>query len=146
MAFFGGEQHQAQHVPLAEDGRRRGRVKSLVIRADGKRHISPALLVNAALLHELLHLGREGAANEIPLAGAGGGNDAVPVGDNGRQLGGPGQGVAELSGKVLQPANERILLKNDLAVPGGEDLQGVTLADTHGAADLFGDHHAAQVV
>lgn len=109
--------------------------------AHGEGGVASAALVDAAPVHELLHLRGEGAADEVALVGAGGGDDAVAVGDDGGELGGTGEDVAELGGKVLQPADERILLKNDLAVPRGEDLQGVALADTHGAADLLGDHH-----
>ena len=50
------------------------------------------------------------------------------------------RGVAELGGEVLQSADEGVLLENDFPVPCGVDLQRVALTDTHGAADLLGDH------
>ena len=117
-----------------------------VVGADGQGGVSPALLIDTALFHKLLHLGRNSPVYKLPLAGACGGDDAVPVSDDGGEIRGPGQDIAELGRKILQTADKGILLKNNLAVTGGEDLQGVALADTHGAADLFGDHHAAKVV
>lgn len=142
----GGKQHQSQYISLTEDGGRGGGEQVVAALANWHSGVSLASLVNAASLHELLQLRREGTADELPLARAGGGDDAVPVGDNGSEIGGAGQGVAELGGKVLQAADEGILLKNDLSVPGGEDLQRVALTDPHGAADLLGDYHPAQVV
>ena len=70
----------------------------------------------------------------------------VPVGDGGGEIRVAGQGVAELGGEVLQPADEGVLLENDFPVPCGVDLQRVALTDTHGAADLLGDHDPAQVI
>ena len=85
-------------------------------------------------------------ADELPFSGPCGGNDAISIGDGGSKVGGVGQGVAELGGKVLQPADEGIFLKNNFSVPSGEDLQRVALADTHGAAYLLGNYHSPQVV
>ena len=62
------------------------------------------------------------------------------------ELGAVAESIAELGGKILQPAQQGILLENDLAILGGVDLQRVAFPDTHGAADLLGDHHAAQIV
>ena len=57
----------------------------------------------------------------------------------------------QLEGKVgdiltLQLPHRGILLKDDLAVAGGEDLEGVAAADTLGAADLLRDDHPAQLI
>ena len=50
------------------------------------------------------------------------------------------------AGKVGKLPQWRILFENDLAIVVGVDLQGVPLADAHGAADLFGDDDPAEVV
>ena len=105
-----------------------------------------AVLIDAALLHDLLQLRRKVLAQQLPLPGPGYGHDAVPVGNSGGEIRVAGQGVAELGGEVLQSADEGVLLENDFPVPCGVDLQRVALTDTHGAADLLGDHDPAQVI
>ena len=112
--FFSGEKHQTQHIALAEDGGGGSGMGVQVIGADGQGGVSPALLIDTALFHKLLHLGRNSPVYKLPLAGACGGNDAVPVGDDGGEIRGPGQDVAELGRKILQSADKGILLKNNL--------------------------------
>ena len=103
-------------------------------------------MVKAALGHDLLQLVGHGFAQQLPLAGACHGDDGVPVGNGGGEVGAAAQRVAELGGEVLQPSDEGVLLEDDLPLPGGVDLQRVALADAHGAADFLGDDNAAQIV
>src|SRR5690606_27139616 len=54
--------------------------------------------------------------------------------------------VGVLLGEVFQVGDGRVLLQDHLAVPVGEDLQGVLLADAEGAADLLWNDDASQIV
>ena len=51
-----------------------------------------------------------------------------------------------LRGKARELTNGRVLFENDLSLAVGVDFQRITLADAHGASDLLGDHHAAEIV
>ena len=74
------------------------------------------------------------------------GHHPVPVGHKGRQGKALAQHLGVLHRHPLQLPDGRILFKDDLAVPGGKDLQRVSPADALGAADLLGDDHPAQLV
>ena len=145
-AAVGDEQHRAQHVALAEHGSGYGGGERLVVLADTGHGAQPGEVVDAALGHDLLQLIGHSLAQQLPLAGARHGDHGVPVGDGGGEVGAAAQCVTELGGKVLQPADEGVFLEDDLPLPRGVDLQRVTLADAHGAADLLGDDNAAKIV
>ena len=78
--------------------------------------------------------------------------DALPAGEaaylaeDSIREGSLAQAVADLSGEVRDLPDGGILFEDELPVLVCEDLQRVALADAHGAADLLGDHHPAQVV
>ena len=68
------------------------------------------------------------------------------AGHEGRQGEASAQHLGVLHRHPLQLPHRGILLKDDLAVAGGEDLEGVAAADTLGAADLLRDDHPAQLI
>ena len=146
LALRRQEQHQAQHVPLAENGRGHGGGVAVVSVGDGQGLVRALAAVDAALLHDPGQSLGQGLAQQLPLSGAGDGDHGVPVGDGGGEAAGAVEGVAELRRKVLQSPQQGILLENDLPLPGGVDLQRVALTDAHGAADLLGNDHPSQVV
>ena len=146
LALRRQEQHQAQHVPLAENGRGHGGGVAVVSVGDGQGLVRALAAVDAALLHDPGQSLGQGLAQQLPLSGAGDGDHGVPVGDSGGEAAGAVEGVAELRRKVLQSPQQGILLENDLPLPGGVDLQRVALTDAHGAADLLGNDHPSQVV
>ena len=145
-ARVGDEQHRAQHISLTQHGGGHGGGERLVVLTDAGHGAQPGEVVDAALRHELFQLIGDGLAQQLPLAGACHGDDGVPVGDSGGKIGAAAQRVAELDGEVLQPADQGVLLEDDLAIPCGVDLQRVALADTHGAADLLGDDDTSQII
>ena len=102
--------------------------------------------VNSARLHDLLELGGNTLFKELAPAPSGHGDDDVPVADGGHAVRGLVQRIAYLRREIRELPNGRVLLKNDLPVLVRKNLQRVALADAHGAADLFGDDYAAQVV
>ena len=91
------EGHAAQHVPLGQDGHGDEDAVLLVSVAQGHGLIR---LDAPALLHHLLQLGGDPLVHHLPAGDAPGGNDAVPVGDDGGQARHPADGVAELGGEV----------------------------------------------
>ena len=140
------EQHHAQQIPLGEDGGGHVGDQLVAAVADGDG-VSPAvILVDAAAFHDLLQLGGDALAQQLPLAASGHGDDRVPVRHGADAAGGAAHGLAELPGEILHAAQQGILLKNHLAVPAGVNLQGIALPDTHGAANFLGDDHPAKVV
>ena len=72
----------------------------------------------------------------IDAARPGDGDDRVTVGDGGGEAAGAVEGVAELRRKVLQPPQQGILLENDLPLPGGVNLQRVTVTDNTDTENL----------
>lgn len=144
VAVRGHEQHAAEHVALGEDGRGDGDGVALVGVDDRQRAAVGRIL--PARAHELFKLAADAPVEQLALAAAGHGDDRVAVAHGGDAAGGLVQRVADLRGELGQLAHGGILFENDLSVGVGVDLQRVALADTHGAADLLGDDHAAEVV
>ena len=144
--FGGNKQHQPQQVTFRQDGGRHGGGQLVVAVADRDGLAVPGVLVDPAALHDLLQLRRDPLAQQLPLAAAGHGDHRVPVRDGAHTAGGAAHSLAKLRSEVLHTTQQRVLLKDDLAVPAGVDLQRVALPDAHGAADLFGDDHPSQVV
>ena len=142
----GEEQHQAQHVALAQDGRGHRGGEAAETLAGGHGLVAAVPQPDLAILHDLLQGLGDGLAQQLTLAHTRHSDDGVTVSDGGGELRAAAEGVAELGGKVLQPAQQGIFLENDLAILGRVNLQRVAFTDTHGAADLLGDHHAAQIV
>ncbi len=140
------EQHQPQQVPLRQNGG--GHVGQQLVAAvgDGEGLPLAGVLVDAAALHDLLQLGGDALAHQLPFAAAGHGNDRVPVRHGADAAGGAAHSVAQLPGKVLHAPQQGVFLENDLAVPAGVDLQRVALPDAHGTADLLGNDDSAQIV
>ena len=126
------------------DGRGHGHGVALIGLGDRQRAGIGRIL--AARGHELLKLAADAPLEQLPLAAAGHGDDGVAVAHGGDRPGGLVQRIADLHGELGQLAHRGILFKNDLPVGVGVDLQRVALADAHGAADLLGDDHAAEVV
>ena len=140
------EQHAAHHVALRQDRGRHRQAKALVLRGHGHAAAAALMTIGPPPLHDLVELGAERLVQQLPPGAARDGDDRVPVADGGDAVGGLAQAVADLRGKIRQLPDGGILFKDQLPVLVGEDLQRVTLADAHGAADLLGDHHPAQVV
>ena len=142
----GDEQHQAQQVALRQDGGRHGGQQAV----DALRHLEglalAGVLVDFPTLHDLLQLRGDPLAHKLPLAAARHGDDRVPVRDGADAAGGPAHGLAELRGEVLHTAQQRVFLEDDLTLAAGVDFQWIALPDPHGAPDLLGDYHPAQVV
>lgn len=142
----GDEQHQAQQVALRQDGGRHGGQQAV----DALRHLEglalTGVLVDFPTLHDLLQLRGDPLAHKLPLAAARHGDDRVPVRDGADAAGGPAHGLAELRGEVLHTAQQRVFLEDDLTLAAGVDFQWIALPDPHGAPDLLGDYHPAQVV
>lgn len=145
VVLFTEEGHAAQHVPLGQNGGGGGEDIPVGVVADRQGGLAGLMLVELAALHDLGQGGGDALVGELPPAAAGHGQADVPVGDGDHLAGGLVEGLAQLGGEVPQPAHEGVFLKHH-TVPVGEDLQGVSLPDTHGSADLFGDDHPAQVV
>ena len=139
--------YRSYRVALADDGGHYSRI--ILVRAVNHRHgvASVGLHYEKPLfVHELLQPVADALFLELLSGRAGHGDDVVLVGDEHRRAAGLGQGLGVLGREVPQLSDGRILLKNNLAVPLGEDFQRVTLADTEGAAYLFGNDDSAQVV
>ena len=101
------------------------------------------ILIDAAVLHNLLQLGGNALAQQLPLGAAGHGNDAVPVCHGTDGPGGTAHSLAKLGRKIIQPAHEGILFEDDLAIPAGIDLQRITVTDNIGTKDLVRTHFCA---
>lgn len=146
LPLRGEEHHQPQHVSTAEDRRRHGH-RELAVRVGEHDLLRPArVLIDAPPLHQLRRLRREGLSHQLALAAPRDGHHRIPVGDGCGKVRAAAERVAELRRKVLQPADEGILLKNDLPVTRRVNLQRVALADTHGSSDFLRDNDAAEVV
>ena len=55
-------------------------------------------------------------------------------------------GLAHLKGEGAQLADRGIFFKDDTSAGVCEDFQRLSLSDTHGAADLFGNDDTAQII
>ena len=146
VVLLAEEDHAAQHVPLGQNGRGGGDDVALRVVAHGQRGLAGLMLVDLPALHDLGQGGGDALVGQLPPAAAGDGEAGVPVGDGDELARALVQGLAQLAGEIRQAAHEGVFLKHDAALAVGEDLQGVPLPDAHGAADLLGDDHPAQVV
>lgn len=108
------KQHQAQHIPLAENRRRHSHRVTVAAVGDGQWPPGTLILINAALFHDLSQDVGQRLAQQLPLAGAGDGDDGVPVGHSGGKAAAAVEHIAELCCKILQPADQGVFLKNDL--------------------------------
>ena len=102
--------------------------------------------VGLAGLHHLFQRLADAAVGKVAPPRPGCGEDAVTVRHEGRQGEASAQHLGVLHRHPLQLPHRGVLLKDDLAVAGGEDLEGVAAADTLGAADLLRDDHPAQLI
>ena len=102
--------------------------------------------VGLAGLHHLFQRLADAAVGKVAPPRPGCGEDAVTVCHEGRQGEASAQHLGVLHRHPLQLPHRGVLLKDDLAVAGGEDLEGVAAADTLGAADLLRDDHPAQLI
>ena len=89
--------HAAQHISLGDDRHPNEHAELLTAVAQGQGLVR---LYTAALLHHLLHLLGDAFVHHLPAGDAPGGDDAVPIGDDGGQARYPADGVAQLGGKV----------------------------------------------
>ena len=140
------EEHQTQQIALRQNGGGHGGGEGIQSLGDRNGPPVSAVLIDLAAFHDLFQLRCDALAHKLPLAAAGHGNDGVPVGDGADAAGGAAHGLTQLGGKVLHAAQQGLFFENHLAVPAGVDLQRVALPDAHGAADLLGDDHSAQIV
>ena len=145
-ALGAGEEYAAQHISLGENRGGAGHQVGVAALTDGDGGGALLVLIDLAAFHDLLQGGGDLLVGQLPPARTGGGNAAVPVGDNGDLAGGLVQGFAHLAGEVAQPAHQGIFFEDDPAVLIGIDLQRVALPDSHGPADLLGDYDAPQIV
>lgn len=102
--------------------------------------------VGLAGLHHLFQRLADAAVGKVALPRPGCSEDAVTVRHEGRQGEASAQHFGVLHRHPVQLPHRGILLKDDLAVAGGEDLEGVAAADTLGAAYLLRDDHPAQLI
>ena len=105
------KQHQAQHIPLAENRRRHSHRVTVAAVGDGQRPPGTLILINAALFHNLSQGVGQRLAQQLPLAGAGDGDDGVSVGHGGGKAAAAVEHIAELCCKILQPADQGVFLK-----------------------------------
>ena len=140
------EEHESQRVTLGNDGRGDECAVAVERLGDIDAALARRGAVDATVVHDLLKLGTDALADEVAARAACRGDDTVAVGDGDRRAGRLAQRFAKLRGELIHAAHERVLFENDLPVLARVDLQRVTLADTHGAADLFGDDNSAEVV
>ena len=72
-----------QHIPLGDDGGRHGGGILLPGVCDEHLPLPGGVLVDLSVLHDLLQLGADALAHQLPLAAAGHGDNGIPVGDGG---------------------------------------------------------------
>ena len=145
-ALGGDKEHAAHHIALGEDRRRHRQTIAIILR--GYRHAAAAVLVavGVPLVHDLGQGLADGLVQQLPPPAAGDGDHRIPIADRGDGVCSLAQAVADLPGKFRQLPHGGVFLEDQLTILVRENLQRVTLADTHGAADLLGDHHPAEVV
>ena len=139
---LGDEEDAAHQVPFGDHRGGHGHPVLAVALGHGQL-IAAGVAVGGAGVHDLRQLGTDGLFQQLPPGAAGDSDDAVPVTDGGDAVGGFAQAVADLGGKIPQLPDGGIFLENQLPILIGENLQRVAFTDAHGAADLFGDDHAA---
>ena len=146
LALGADEDHEPECVALGDDGRGDGRAVAVERLGDEHAALARHGAVDTAVLHDLLELRADALADKVAARAARRGDDAVAVGHGHARAGRLAQRVAQLCGKLVHAAHERVLLKNDLPVLARVDLQRIALADAHSAADLLGNDNAAKVV
>lgn len=144
--FVAQKGHRPRHVAGGDDGHGDVDVARRALAGELAVLGAAGVQIDAAGVHQLFQRDAHPLLQALFAGGAGGGDDAVPVADDG----GAGkvflQHLGVLGGEGGHLADGRILFEDDLAVAGGENFQRVPLADALGAAYLLGDDHPPQFV
>ena len=146
-APFGVRQQQtAQHIALGDDGGGQRDEEAGFALRDQEGGCAGLVLVELTRFQDVLQGRGDRFLHPFPPNQTSQGDDAVPVGDDGRLMNGLVDGLADLTGKFAQATHHGVFFEDDFPVLVRVDLQRVALPNPHGPADLFGDDHPAEVV
>ena len=98
--------------------------------------VAVGVAVIAALLHQFFQRHGIGFVHQLPLGGAGEGDDALPIGHGGDAPGVGADGITHLGGKILQIPHGRILAEDHTAVFFRVNFQRVALSYNIDIVDL----------
>ena len=143
---LGQKAHGTGHIPRRDDGADAEQSALRPLAGQEGLFRVAAAGVELPAVHQLFQRLADAAVHKVPPPGTGRRQDAVPVTDEGRQCEALAQRIHILRRHAAQLPHRRILLEDDLAVAGREDLQRVSPADALGAADLLGDDDPPQLI